>query len=119
MGILTIPRLERILPVQDSWSLPQLKHSPCRYSGSIHDGRLVIAAHNYKTHFGALATLSQGDSVVLTALDGSQTSYEVAEICTVEAADIDGMVNSGYDLSLFTCNYGGKARITVRCNKTF
>ena len=27
--------------------------------------------------------------------------------------------NSGYDLSLFTCDYGGKARVTVRCNKTF
>ena len=32
-------------------------------------------------------------------------------------SDIDGMVNSGYDLSLFTCNYGGKARVTVRCDR--
>ena len=117
MGILSIPKLERILPVQDSWSLPQLKQSPCRYSGSIYDGRLVIAAHNYKTHFGGLGTLSHGDTVTLTTLDGTQNDYEVAEVCTVDASDIGGMVDSGYDLSLFTCTYGGKARLTVRCRR--
>ena len=35
----------------------------------------------------------------------------------VDATDIEGMVHSGYDLSLFTCNYGGKARVTVRCER--
>ena len=119
VGILSIPKLERILPVQDSWSLPQLKQSPCRYSGGVYDGGLVIAAHNYKTHFGGLGTLSHGDTVTLTMLDGSQNNYEVAEVCTVDAADIDGMVDSGYDLSLFTCTYGGKARLTVRCRRVF
>ena len=43
--------------------------------------------------------------------------YEVREIYTVAATDIEGMINSGYDLSLFTCNYGGKARVTVRCER--
>ena len=119
MGILSIPKLERILPVQDSWSLHQLKQSPCRYSGGVYDGGLVIAAHNYKTHFGGLGTLSHGDTVTLTMLDGSQNNYVVAEVCTVDAADIDGMVDSGYDLSLFTCTYGGKARLTVRCRRVF
>ena len=118
MGVLTIPKLERILPVQSDWSLPKLKKSPCRYSGSLTGGELVICAHNYRKHFGGLATLSLGDSVVFTDLEGNQTFYEVREIYTVAATDIDGMVNSGYDLSLFTCNYGGKARITVRCSRT-
>ena len=118
LGVLTIPRLERLLPVQSSWSPEQLKHSPCRYSGSLTQGELVIAAHNYKTHFGALSTLSRGDAIVFTDLEGGQTAYEVQEICTVAPSDIDSMVESGYDLSLFTCNYGGNARITVRCMKS-
>ena len=115
MGILTIPKLERLLPVQSDWSMSKLQKTPCRYSGSVSEGELVIAAHNYKKHFGGLASLSQGDSIVFTDLEGNQTFYEVWEIYTVEATDIEGMVNSGYDLSLFTCNYGGKARVTVRC----
>lgn len=118
MGVLTIPKLERLLPVQSDWSMSKLQRSPCRYSGSVAEGELVIAAHNYKKHFGGLAGLSQGDSIVFTDLEGHQTFYEVWEIYTVEATDIEGMVNSGYDLSLFTCNYGGKARVTVRCMRS-
>jgi len=117
MGVLTIPKLEKILPIQSDWSMPQLKRSPCRYSGTLEDGELVIAGHNYKKHFSGLATLAQGDSIVFTDLEGNQTFYEVREIYTVAATDIEGMVNSGYDLSLFTCNYGGKARVTVRCSR--
>lgn len=115
MGVLTIPELERILPVQSDWSMTKLKRTPCRYSGDLLDGELVICAHNYRNHFGGVASLSRGDSVVFTDLEGKQYFYEVREIHTTEATDIDGMVNSGYDLTLFTCNYGGKARITVRC----
>lgn len=117
MGVLTIPTLEKILPVQSDWSEAKLKKSPCRYSGSVEDGELVIAGHNYKKHFSGLATLKQGDSIVFTDLEGNQMFYEVREIYTVAATDIEGMINSGYDLSLFTCNYGGKARVTVRCSR--
>lgn len=117
MGVLTIPSLGKILPIQSDWSMSQLKRSPCRYSGGIAEGELVIAGHNYKKHFSGLATLKQGDSIVFTDLEGNQIFYEVREIYTVAATDIDGMVNSGYDLSLFTCNYGGKARVTVRCDR--
>ena len=117
MGVLTIPALEKILPVQSDWSMPQLQRSPCRYSGSLEEGELVIAGHNYKKHFSGLATLKQGDSIVFTDLEGNQMFYEVREIYTVAATDIEGMIDSGYDLSLFTCNYGGKARVTVQCER--
>ena len=117
MGVLTIPAMEKILPIQSDWSEEKLKNTPCRYSGSIEEGELVIAGHNYKRHFTGLSKLAQGDSVVFTDLEGNQIFYEVREIYTVAATDIEGMVNSGYDLSLFTCNYGGKARVTVRCER--
>ena len=117
MGVLTIPALEKILPVQSDWSEAKLKKSPCRYSGGLEEGELVIAGHNYKKHFSGLATLKLGDSIVFTDLEGNQLFYEVREIYTVAATDIEGMIDSGYDLSLFTCNYGGKARVTVRCDR--
>lgn len=117
IGVLTIPELEKILPIQSDWSEAKLKSTPCRYSGSIEEGELVIAGHNYKKHFTGLSKLAQGDSVVFTDLEGNQIFYEVREIYTVAATDIEGMINSGYDLSLFTCNYGGKARVTVRCER--
>ena len=102
MGVLTIPTLEKILPVRSDWSEAKLKKSPCRYSGGLEDGELVIAGHNYKKHFSGLATLKQGDSVVFTDLEGNQMFYEVREIYTVAATDIEGMIDSGYDLSVLS-----------------
>ena len=117
MGVITIPKLERILPVQSDWSESKLKRTPCRYYGSLENGGLVIAGHNYRTHFSKLSTLSHGDSVVFTDLEGNQYFYEVREVCTLDGSDVEGMTQSGYDLSLFTCNYDGKARVTVRCTR--
>lgn len=117
MGVLSIPAMDKILPVQSDWSEAKLKTSPCRYSGSLEEGELVIAGHNYKRHFTGLASLPIGEQVVFTDLEGNQIFYEVREVYTISATNIDGMVNSGYDLSLFTCNYSGKARVTVRCDR--
>ena len=116
MGMLSIPKLEQMLPVQVDWSMEKLKFTPCRYSGTVED-QLVICAHNYITHFADLVTLSQGDSISLTDLNGQKTEYIVEEICKIQPTDIAGMVNSGYDLSLFTCDYSGNARVTVRCSR--
>ena len=75
MGVLTIPALEKILPVQSDWSMTKLKTSPCRYSGTLQDGEFVIAGHNYKKHFSGLSTLSIGESIVFTDFEGKQTFY--------------------------------------------
>ena len=115
MGVLTIPKLNRVLPVQCECTPENLRNAPCRYSGDVGNGELVICAHNYRNHFGGLSGLTAGDSVVFTDLDGKQVFYEVREILTTQATDVEGMISSGYDLTLFTCNYGGQERITVRC----
>ena len=60
LGVLTIPALGLELPVQTEWSKANLKVSPCRQCGSTAGGDLVIAAHNYKSHFGRLSRLSEG-----------------------------------------------------------
>jgi len=117
MGVVSIEKLEMLLPVQSDWSDKKLKQSPCRYTGSLEEGGLVIAGHNYRRHFKKLANLAQGDEVVFTDLEGNQYFYEVSEICTLAGNDIKGMTESGYDLTLFTCNYGGKMRLTVRCTQ--
>lgn len=116
IGYLSIPSLGLDLPVMSSWSYPQLKIAPCRYYGSTKTGNLVIAAHNYSRHFGNIKNLSVGDEVYFTDMDGAVTAYKVAEVDTLNPADVEEMTDSGYALTLFTCTYGGKSRVTVRCN---
>ena len=114
IGILEIPSLGLELPVISSWSYPNLKTAPCRYSGSAYTNNFVIAAHNYKSHFGNLKNLSDGEKVIFTDVDGNVFTYEVVLRETLEPTAVEEMTGGGYSLSLFTCNASGSCRLTVR-----
>ena len=116
MGILSIPRFGLNLPVNVAWSYPKLRSTPCRYAGSVERNDLVIAAHSYKSHFGNIHTLVEGDAVVFTDVDGFVFEYQVMTVETVKPTDARNVVTSLFDLTLFTCTYDSKARVVVRCN---
>lgn len=118
IGYLSIPKLGLELPVMASWSYPQLRIAPCRYAGSVKSNDLVIMAHNYASHFGGLSGLSLGDAVTFTNMDGIRTAYEVAALDVLGPAAVEEMTAGEYDMTLFTCTYGGKSRVTVRCMRT-
>lgn len=118
IGYLNIPVLELDLPVMASLSYPKLKIAPCRYAGSAYLDNLIIAAHNYKRHFGGIKDLSIGDAVTFTDIDGNVFSYAVVEVTQFEpnqAADLRS--GDDWDLTLFTCTLGGRHRVTVRCER--
>ena len=117
-GVIAIPDLSLELPVIDRWSYDRLKVAPCRQSGAAADGDLVIAAHNYKSHFGYLDRLEPGASVIFTDMEGTVYRYAVEEIRQLEpedAEDVSSVFSSEYPLVLYTCTPGGKARVAVFC----
>lgn len=118
IGVLKIPALSLELPVISAWSYPNLKVAPCRYSGSAYLNNMVVAAHNYQSHFGKLETLSQDDEVSFSDMDGNVFSYKVVEIETLSPYAIEEMTNGDWDLTLFTCTVGGQSRVAVRCENT-
>lgn len=117
VGYVEIPVLELKLPVLSEWNYDRLQIAPCRQHGSSRTDDLVIAAHNYSTHFGRLKELSEGDTVIFTDMDGIVNSYSIAKIDTVDPYDVDSVLNSDFDLVLYTCTVGGKTRVTVFCNR--
>lgn len=117
IGILEIPALQLSLPVISEWTYPDLRIAPCRYEGSAYKDHLVIAAHNYESHFGTLKYLENGDTVIFTDVDGNEFQYEVAARETIMPTDIEGMTGGEWDLTLFTCSYGGQQRVAVRCER--
>ncbi len=117
IGVIEIPSRAIELPVISEWSYPALRTAPCRYDGSPYTDNFIIAAHNYKSHFGPIKYLSVGDEVVFTDVDGNVFRYSVAGLETIMPTDIDAMKNGEYPLTLFTCTYGGKSRIAVRCER--
>ena len=117
IGFIEIPKLALKLPVMEEWDDARLQISPCRQFGSLLTDDLVIAAHNYAHHFGALSMLTAGDGVQFTAADGSVYCYTVTETATLEPAAVDSVQNSGHDLVLYTCTYGGASRTAVFCDR--
>ena len=118
IGYLELPTLGLSLPVMSEWSYPKLRIAPCRYWGSAYDDSLVILAHNYDRHFGRLQELAIGDPVQFIDADGVIYQYTVEKQEILEKPDVEKMVDSGYDLTLFTCTYGGRHRVTVRLRRT-
>ena len=115
IGILEIPSLQISLPVMSQWSYENLKTAPCRYYGSAYKENMVIAGHNYRAHFGGLRSLSPGAQVKFTDMEGNGFVYEVAGIEILEPDAVEALVDEAWDLTLFTCTYGGENRVAVRC----
>ncbi|MCF2669323.1 sortase [Faecalicatena contorta] len=117
IGILTVPSLGLELPVAGNWSYPNLRRSPCRYKGSAYSNDMIIAGHNYSRHFGGLKNLAIGEEISFRDVDGHIFQYQVDDIETIPGTAVEDMHAGEWDMTLFTCTYGGKSRVTIRCRK--
>ena len=95
----------------------RLKIAPCRQFGSTRTDDLVIAAHNFESHFGRLKELTGGETVIFTDMDGVVSTYSVTRLETLNPNSVEAVQNSGHDLVLYTCTKGGKTRVTVFCDR--
>lgn len=119
-GFLTLPSLNLELPVMSSWSYPNLKLAPCRYSGSAQTNDLIIMAHNYSSHFGRIGELTTGSEFSFTDTNGVQHPYTVSFIEVIEGRDVEQMFSGqsvDWDLTLYTCTLSGQSRVTIRADR--
>ncbi len=120
IGILQIPSLGIELPVMAEWSYPNLKKSPCRYVGNPNSKNLIIAAHNYSSHFGRISELRSGDEILFTDVNGKVFRYSVAMTENIGGKDVEAMmkdIDDNWQLTLFTCTLGGQSRVSVRAEE--
>lgn len=119
IGILAIPAVELELPVQSAWSYPNLKVSPCRFTGSVYTDDMILSGHDYRTHFRALRELTGGERVTFTDIDGNVFAYDVSYIETIGGTDVEGLMGEAgeWDLTLFTCTADGSSRVVIRCTR--
>ena len=117
IGTIKIPSINLELPVMSEYTYSKLKKAPCRYYGNLFTNDLIICAHAYETFFANLINLKQNDLIIFTDVDGNNYVYEVLEIEVLKSTDVDKMINSDFDLTLYTCTYDNTGRVTVRCNR--
>lgn len=114
VGKITVPALDIELPVMAECSKENLKTAPCIYEGTPYKNNLIVAGHNYRSHFGSLR-LTEGDTVIFKDMDGNEFRYEVMYTEIIDESDKQSMSAGEWDLTLFTCTYSRTTRITVRC----
>ena len=117
IGYLSFPDWELHLPVMAKWDYERLKLAPCRHFGSSLTDDLVIAAHNYDTHFGGLSKLEKGSKIIFTDMEGNVNHYALQYVKTLDPDQVDAVQNSGYDLVLYTCTIGGSYRVVASCDR--
>jgi len=113
IGFLTFVEEGLELPVMADWDYYQLNVAPCRQFGSSRTDDLVIAAHNYSTHFQCLESMEPGDKVRFTDMEGIVNRYQLTELRTLNPEAVEEVQHSGHDLVLYTCTYGGANRIVA------
>lgn len=74
-------------------------------------------SHNYPSHFGEISGLTEGDRLTFTDMDGEIREYEVVTKDIPDPEAVEEVISGDYDLTLFTCTYGGKSRVTVYCDR--
>jgi len=116
IGILRIPALDLELPVLKDWSYPLLNVAPCRYSGSLGEGNLIIMGHNYVSHFTPLHQIGVGTAVEFEDAWGTVHCFVVEARETLHKTQGEDLP-SDYPLSLFTCTAGGQSRLVIRCSQ--
>lgn len=117
IGYLSIPDLNLELPIMSDWTYASLQKAPARYCGTVKGEDLVLMAHNYNMHFGRISELREGDLLYFVDMDGDTTAYEVVGRDVLAPTAVEEMTSGDYDLTLFTCTYGGQSRVTVYCDK--
>ncbi|MGN0243359.1 MAG: sortase [Lachnospiraceae bacterium] len=115
IGVIEIPRADIQLPVLSDWSYDLLNVAPCRYSGSVEDGDLIILGHNYQSHFTPLQNCVVGDEVKLWDVNHNLYQYRIEKVEKLYKTELDRLTSSDYDLTIFTCTYGGQSRFVARC----
>lgn len=116
IGVINIPAMDKTLPVTSGCNNRLMKKGACRYAGTVNDTNLIICAHNLPAFFKGLADLNSGDTIIFIDPDGQEYVYEITETIIVDGYDIEGCMagSERWDITLFSCTYGGKQRVLVR-----
>lgn len=117
VGVIEIPEIELTLPIlAGEWSYEKLQKAPCCFTGSIYKNDMVIAGHNYRSHFSQIKNLDVGSEIRFIDTEGNVFDYSIGWVEILQPTDVEILTDSkDWDLTLFTCTYGGGERYTVRC----
>ena len=98
-GKIIIEKLGIELPIFQDWNYKKLKKAPCRYSGGVETNDMIIAAHNYNSHFGKINVMKNGDKIVFIDALGESNHFEVREVVLLDGSAVGEMKSGEWDFT--------------------
>ncbi len=114
VGLISIPALNRELPLAAEWDKKTLISLPQRFSGSTYDSTLVIGGYDREGQLDCLKRLDIGNEVSVTDMTGAKFSYTVSVIERKKSLEND-VLEQDHDLTLFVRDSETMDYIIVRC----
>lgn len=115
IGILELPLYDRTLPVGGNWDKFIVGTHPCRYSGNLYDGSLVIGGSDAPGQFDFVKNISIGNSLSLTDATGGRYYYRVEWVENREDLLAEELFSDTTDLVLFARNSYSLEYTVIQC----
>lgn len=124
IGMINIPKIDVKYPIISETSTALMKISVCKFWGPNANevGNLCIVGHNYRNSkfFSKVPSLTCGDVIEITDLEGETVKYEVYDIYTVDPSDTrctTQLTQGKREITIITCTNNGKQRVVVKCTE--
>ena len=114
-GVLEVPAFGARLPIGSSWDKGLVTSYPCRFSGTVYDGTLVIGGSDQTGQLSFLEQIDIGDVVIVTDMTGAEFVYAVERIQRSKTAQADVLMDETAQLTVFARDSYGLDYVIVRC----
>ncbi len=115
-GILEVPGYNTTLPVGSVWNAGSLYRYPCRFTGSIYDGSLIIGGSDSAGQLDFMKKITGGDWVYVTDMTGNRYRCAVHDVMRTTDVSAEHLQSLDADLVLFARNTYGLDYTLVLCN---
>lgn len=114
IGVLKFKEFDLVLPINYQCNDDNLKKSPCCLEGSVYTNDIIIAGHNYSSHFGKIGLLQIGSEFSFVDMNQNEFHYQVIDLFKISGSDYQALKEGDWDLTLFTCTLSRSERIVIR-----
>ena len=115
VGIITIPKFNRTLPIHALWESQIISQYPSLYLGTIYDGSIIIGGSDQINQFNFMKTISEDDFITITDMKGKRFSYIVDEIEITKDVSTENLIQKESDLVIFVKNTYSFDYTVLRC----
>ena len=104
IGVINVPAFDKELPVSNIWNKNKVSSYPCRYTGSLYDGSLIIGGSSADGQFDFVKDIMIGEKLHFTDTRGLRYSLVVSDIRQTKDVSGESLKKRKGDLILFARN---------------